>query len=619
MEQNQNQTEPPIVVATKQKISTYVLTGIALVLIGGGIIAYAMAGFIGSAGIKVLSPNGGENITVSENFQIKWQAAINAKFSISLYQNNRFVAWIVKDTFFNADANRTRTYGWQPSNNYVGDNFKIKIESRQSFVRIISDMSDGSFKIVAPSVTMLAPNGGESWLGDSQQIISWSSNNLPSGASVGLAIYKGGVYKPEYFRAYQLPANGTYNWTILNTIPTGSDYTMEVEAYNSSGNRIALDTSDAPFKITAPITVLAPNGGEEWVQGAYPVSIKWLSTGKYRSLNKTIDIYKGDTFVENITTHNGSDSYEEIVLGVRPTWVPGNDYKIKITPAGSNTYDFSDAPFKVVGPITVLTPNGGEEWTMDSNQTITWSVNGSIVPNIVNGEDHTFMITMKNTVDGTIQPILTNTVALNPPSTARSYSFNLPTGFVKAGPYKVRVMLYNKQSVFDDSDAPFNIIASEKYSVLRDPANPYSANVSPGTTNSTITGFKFDAGSKAITINKIKLRLIPAATAMADGKDLLKVYIYEGSNLLSSGEFPKIAAYLNPETDFILNPPLKIPANMEKIVTIKADIASLSGDTGSTIGDQFIIQHSESSGVFDSTGGSISNNSVIGMDVISIQ
>lgn len=103
-----------------------------------------------------------------------------------------------------------------------------------------------------PSLTVLSPNGGEQWTTGASHAISWQSANVPAGATAGLALYKGGVYKPEYFRVYQLPpTTGTYNWAVPNTIPAGNDYKMEVEMYNSSGNLVVLDQSDGYFNIVA--------------------------------------------------------------------------------------------------------------------------------------------------------------------------------------------------------------------------------------------------------------------------------------------------------------------------------------------------------------------------------
>ncbi|MBU3999741.1 hypothetical protein KKG29_00990 [Patescibacteria group bacterium] len=106
--------------------------------------------------------------------------------------------------------------------------------------------------------------------------------------------------------------------------------------------------------------------------------------------------------------------------------------------------------------IQVTSPNGGEQWTLDTMRTITWTAT-NISPNIVDsGADWTFIVKLINTDAPSAPIILTNTLF----SSARSYTFNLASNMLGFGTYKARVELYGNSSVFDESDAAFSIAAT---------------------------------------------------------------------------------------------------------------------------------------------------------------
>src|SRR3989338_412744 len=68
------------------------------------------------------------------------------------------------------------------------------------------------------------------------------------------------------------PLSGSYSWLIPKDIIPG-DYIIEIYKADINGNidpnESVKDVSDGPFNITAQpsITVLSPNGGEQWELG----------------------------------------------------------------------------------------------------------------------------------------------------------------------------------------------------------------------------------------------------------------------------------------------------------------------------------------------------------------
>nr|WP_309243023.1 lamin tail domain-containing protein [Hyalangium versicolor] len=105
----------------------------------------------------------------------------------------------------------------------------------------VTDTSNAAFTIVAASVTVTSPNGGESWVGGTSQNITWTSTGVTN-------------VKLEY------TANGTTWTTIVSSVAAGSGvYAWTVPNVSSgvamvrvsdASNATISDTSDAAFAIT---------------------------------------------------------------------------------------------------------------------------------------------------------------------------------------------------------------------------------------------------------------------------------------------------------------------------------------------------------------------------------
>ncbi|MEN6560337.1 MAG: hypothetical protein ABFD52_06160 [Acidobacteriota bacterium] len=95
--------------------------------------------------------------------------------------------------------------------------------------------------IVTGSITVLSPNGGESWQAGSTQAVTWTQTGLTGTATIDL--YKGGVYQLTLGTA-DVTA-GTFSWQIASGQTAGTDYRVLVWQGAVS------DDSNADFEITA--------------------------------------------------------------------------------------------------------------------------------------------------------------------------------------------------------------------------------------------------------------------------------------------------------------------------------------------------------------------------------
>ncbi|KKS26444.1 MAG: hypothetical protein UU87_C0002G0123 [Parcubacteria group bacterium GW2011_GWA2_42_11] len=138
-----------------------------------------------------------------------------------------------------------------------------------------------------------------------------------------------------------------------------------------------------------------------------------------------------------------------------------------------------------------------------------------------------------------------------------------------------------------------SIDASGQYSVALDASTPSSKLVAANTTGNVITTLRFKATAEQITVDKVTLALY---TASSTTRDMTNVSLYNDATLLGSG-FLGVGNATgltseNATTTYTLSTPLVIPANEEKIVTVKADIAPITQDsTIATAGDRIIIAY----------------------------
>lgn len=175
-----------------------------------------------------------------------------------------------------------------------------------------------------PTITVLTPNGGESWNRANPYEITWGSANNP-GANVVIRLLKNGVVDSTI--ASSTANDGSYIWTIPSSKALGADYKIRV---TSTTNSAYTDDSNNTFTITAlvnPISIIAPAGGEQWRRSS-SYNIKWTGSDG----NVKIELLKANLFYSTIASNTAnSGTYR---WSISRSQVLGNDYKIRVT---SNT------------------------------------------------------------------------------------------------------------------------------------------------------------------------------------------------------------------------------------------------------------------------------------------
>jgi len=214
------------------------------------------------------------------------------------------------------------------------------------------------------ALTVTSPNGGECWAVGSVHNIVWSGWPSTPPFTIEYSTNSGGNWLPVASGVNNPP----YAWTIPNTPSTR----CRVRITDSHGPPRS-DMSDANFSILTPpiITVTSPNGGENWGVGGTHY-IMWTAQCA-DSVKIDYSTNSGLNWIPIDTVPNPG-AVEGIYTWVAPN-TPSANCRVRVSdyldgdPSDSSNNDF------VISKITVLSPNGGEYWCVDSTYNILWNSN----------------------------------------------------------------------------------------------------------------------------------------------------------------------------------------------------------------------------------------------------
>ncbi|RKY42002.1 MAG: hypothetical protein DRP85_04355 [Candidatus Makaraimicrobium thalassicum] len=153
--------------------------------------------------------------------------------------------------------------------------------------------------------------------------------------------------------------------------------------YSSGADTPVLDDVTLEF-IDAYITLTSPNGGQVWDIGSVH-DITWDKDG----LDDVGGVFDETVKIE-YSTDNGSTWKEEAASAPNTgtySWTVDDDHsaeaKVRVTSNGWTVInDESDAIFRIVGSVTLTSPNGTERWIATSEENITWTSSLGAIPEV---------------------------------------------------------------------------------------------------------------------------------------------------------------------------------------------------------------------------------------------
>jgi len=287
--------------------------------------------------INVLDPNGGEELEVGKNFEIRWETENLDSNVFIMFSLDDFVSDIHPIAVNEPDDG---SFLWQDIPDMPSETVKVRVSAMKN--SSINDVSDEYFTIydsTEPFIRVVKPNGGELWKSGTSQEIKWVSKNVPGNLYIEYS--KDNFVSDFHVIAIDIPNTGTYLW---EDIPYDISETVRVRISSMLDPDI-YDISDDDFIIdNPPIEVISPDGGEEWKAGS-PHDILWETL----DFTGTLRIeYSKDYFISDINTiaedleDTGSFTWDPVPND------PSSTVRIRISSMDDpSVRDLSDANFSI--------------------------------------------------------------------------------------------------------------------------------------------------------------------------------------------------------------------------------------------------------------------------------
>src|SRR5207244_2322003 len=298
----------------------------------------------------------------------------------------------------------------------------------------VTDASDANFSIKG-TVTLTAPNGGETWLVGESRNITWTKTGAIANVKLEYST-DGGTTYPNLITASTPAASLSYAWTVPDAVGTG----LRVRI-TDVGDATASDTSDANFTIKGALALTAPVGGEAWIVGESR-NITWTRTGSIVNVKLEYSTDGGATYPNVIaaSTPAAAGSYAWVIPDTASPTV-----RVRISDASDATVSAtSNANFAIKTSLTLTAPNGGEVWAVGSARTITWTKAGTVAT-----------VKLEYSTDNFATASL---ITASTDGTLGSYAWTVPDSI--SATVKVRVTSTADATVADTSDATFKITGS---------------------------------------------------------------------------------------------------------------------------------------------------------------
>jgi hypothetical protein len=307
--------------------------------------------------IAIKSPNGGEIWQVGSTQVINWSSTNVTSVNID-YTTNNGIDWnpIV------ANIPSTGYYSWTQIPNTPSTNCRIRISDAVNGTPV--NQSTSTFTIVPPTeITVIFPNGGESFQPGSDINITWSSTNV---ANIKIELTTNNGADWSLIIIASTPSIGQYLW---KSIPSINSSLCRVKISNADGTGQPYDISNNNFSIGGKIlNWVYPNGGETITDSI--IVIRWLSGG-INSVNIEYTIDNGQNWNLVISNLQSTGAYNWVVPKVPPSSLA----RMRVTDSSDPTItDMSDGYFYIgkLQPLKLVAPTSNNTFSASSGMNISW-------------------------------------------------------------------------------------------------------------------------------------------------------------------------------------------------------------------------------------------------------
>ena len=220
--------------------------------------------------IRITSPNGGETLYIGQAKVVTWikDGAFSPNVKIEFSEDNGVNWKTLAESIVNNES-----YTWNLNASLTpGDQYLLKISDVEDGT--IYDITDASFKVSKPTITITYPNGGELLYPEESKNIRWQSAALGASRQVKIEFSGDNGDTWEAITA-STGNNGSYSWKPDRTQVSSNALIRISDILDPT----IFDISNTVFSIGNPsITITSPLEGEKWYQ-SQSRTIKWSSIG----------------------------------------------------------------------------------------------------------------------------------------------------------------------------------------------------------------------------------------------------------------------------------------------------------------------------------------------------
>ncbi|MBE0651612.1 MAG: T9SS type A sorting domain-containing protein [Bacteroidales bacterium] len=394
--------------------------------------------------VSVIQPNGGEEWVVGTSHLISWTDNLTKPVMIILSTDGGLN---YSDTLSHSVSGTTWTWNI-PTSQDTSSQCMIKIVSTTN--SSISATSNAFFAIratlPADSNAIIQPNGGEKWADGTSHLISWT--NYVSKAAIQLSINGGRTYTT--LPGADSISGSTFTWNISKSQALSDSCFIKIVSIHDTSVYVK---SDSLFSIVATpadgsIKLLQPtDAGIHWKIGTEHL-ISW--SDNFPDSVKVV-LMRGNTVYSVLSTKAYGSSYAWTIADSIPS---DTNYRIKVSNAVDSTIADTSAHYFSIDTIsandttapaktiTLVQPNGGENWAVKTSHLISWYDNFSSP------------VKIELLRAGTLYSVLAPSVSGN--GFAWTVSDTIPVDTT----YKIKVLNTSDTAITDTSNASFSILAT---------------------------------------------------------------------------------------------------------------------------------------------------------------
>ncbi|MBI5218940.1 MAG: T9SS type A sorting domain-containing protein [Bacteroidia bacterium] len=347
--------------------------------------------------ITVATPNGGESLTVGGSYSITW-TSLGASNSYNIdYSTNNGSAWT--NIVFNQTITNN-TYSWTvPSAS--SSNCLIKITDNLNTCK--TDQSNATFAIGLPAatITVTAPNGGETLTGCNTMNITWNSVSTSNNYTIDYTKDNGATWTTIVSNYNTL--SGTYAWTVPNVSSTQCK--VKIKDFSSP---TVMDESNTNFTISQSVAAtVTPGGPTTFCAGNSVILTSSSSTGNVWS--------PGGQTTQAITVSSTGSYYVVVTSG--SCSATSNTVNVTVNPLPGAPVASSNSPVMLNGTIQLNASTvAGASYSWTGPNSFTSALQNPSIPNAQQTMSGTYSVVASvngcNSTAGTVSVTVSSTPAV---------------------------------------------------------------------------------------------------------------------------------------------------------------------------------------------------------------